>query len=80
MKTEERIIKSLDIFEVNIKEIDELNLDKSQEEVKNMAKRYYEDTKYYIKQDDILTAFAAIEYAHGLLDGLRIIYNLLKDD
>lgn len=39
----------------------------------DMAKRYYEDAKYFEKKQNIVTAFAALNYAHGWLDtGARL--------
>ena len=80
MESIERITQDLRIFEENIVEVDQLDLDDAQKQVSDMAKRYYEDTKYYSKINDELTAFACIAYAHGLLDSLRIMNNLIKDD
>ncbi len=80
MESIERIDKDLRIFEENIKQLDEIELDNKQLQVKDMAKRYYEDTKYYKKIDDELTSFACIAYAHGLLDSLRIMNDLIEDD
>lgn len=79
MKPKERINKDLKIFEENIVEVEDLNLNQKELSVKDMAKRYYEDTKYYLKIDDELTSFACIAYAHGLLDSIRIMYNLIDD-
>jgi len=39
------------------------------EKVLDMAERYIADAKHYITQGDLRTAFGAVEYAHGLLDG-----------
>ncbi len=79
MRPKERIGKDLRIFEENIVEVEELDLTEKEILVKDMAKRYYEDTKYYFKIDDELTSFACIAYAHGLLDSIRIMYNLIDD-
>ena len=79
MKPEERIDKDLRIFEENIQPVDELNLTDKEVLVKDMAKRYYEDTKYYLKIGDSLTSFACIAYAHGLLDSIIIMYNLNEE-
>jgi hypothetical protein len=39
----------------------------------DMATRYYQDAKYFKKKGDIVTAFAALNYAHGWLDaGARL--------
>ncbi|BAA30417.1 52aa long hypothetical protein [Pyrococcus horikoshii OT3] len=38
-----------------------------------MARSYFEDAKYYYKKGDYVTAFAAINYAHGFIDaGVRL--------
>lgn len=39
----------------------------------DMAQRYFEDAKHFREKGDIVTAFAALNYAHGWLDaGARI--------
>ena len=39
----------------------------------DMAKRYFSDAKHFEKKGDYVTAFAALNYAHGWLDaGARI--------
>jgi len=39
----------------------------------DMATRYFNDAKYFSQQGDIVTAFAALNYAHGWLDaGARL--------
>lgn len=39
----------------------------------DMASRYHSDAKHYMKKGDYVTAFAAVNYAHGWLDaGARI--------
>jgi uncharacterized protein len=39
----------------------------------DMAKRYYKDAEHFKKKGDFVTAFAALNYAHGWLDaGARI--------
>ncbi|MCI5867665.1 MAG: DUF357 domain-containing protein [Methanosphaera sp.] len=79
MEPEKRINKDLKIFEENIIPVEELELSDEEVQVKEMAKRYYEDTKYYFKIEDFLTSFACIAYAHGLLDSLRIMHDLIED-
>lgn len=34
----------------------------------DMARRYFEDAKYYREKGDLVTAFASVNYAHGWLD------------
>ena len=39
----------------------------------DMASRYYSDAEYFRKKGDLVTAFAALNYAHGWLDaGARL--------
>ncbi len=43
------------------------------EDFLDMAQRYFRDAKYFKKKGDIVTAFAALNYAHGWLDaGARL--------
>ena len=71
MSVAERIRKDLELFEESVVELDSLALAASEEKVVDQAKRYYEDTKYYLERGDYVTAFGCINYAHGLLDGLK---------
>ena len=54
---------------------------KEANEIINMAENYLSDAKYFEKNKDFVSAFAAINYAHGWLDsGARLgIFNV-KDD
>lgn len=46
---------------------------KNASEIIDMAQRYFEDAKYYHQKGDVVTAFAAVNYAHGWLDcGARL--------
>jgi hypothetical protein len=65
MKIEDRIKKDIVLFEKNYEEVSQKNL-------RAMAYRYYEDAKYYLENKDYETAFGCINYAHGLLDAVRI--------
>ncbi|RLF50788.1 MAG: DUF357 domain-containing protein [Thermoplasmata archaeon] len=65
MEIEERIKKDLQKFEENIKEVKD-------KKIIDMAKRYYEDAKYYFAKKDYFTAFGCINYAHGLIDAVRM--------
>ena len=54
---------------------------KEGEIILDMAQRYYNDAKYFEKEKNIVTAFAALNYAHGWLDtGARLeILDVDKD-
>jgi len=71
MSVAERIKKDLALFEESVLELDSLALAANEEQVVDQAKRYYEDTKYYLEKGDYVTAFGCINYAHGLLDGIK---------
>ncbi len=60
-----RIKKDITLFERNCKEIKD-------EKILDMAMRYYEDAKYYLSKKDYFTAFGCINYAHGLIDAIRM--------
>ncbi len=55
---------------------------KAGEDFLDMAKRYYEDAHYFKEKGDLVTAFAAINYAHGWLDaGARLgLFNVGRDN
>lgn len=49
------------------------HLRKAAEDFLDMAKRYVKDAEYFEKKNDLVTAFAALNYAHGWLDaGARL--------
>lgn len=66
-----RIKKDIALFEESMVELDSLSLAAHEEKVVDQAKRYYEDTKYYLEKGDYFTAFGCINYAHGLIDGIK---------
>ena len=44
------------------------HLEKMAQDFFDMAQRYFDDANHFKKQGDIVTAFAALNYAHGWLD------------
>jgi hypothetical protein len=48
----------------------------------DMAQRYFSDARHFEKKGDIVTAFAALNYAHGWLDaGARLgLFDVGHDD
>jgi len=49
------------------------NLVEEREDFLDMIQRYIEDAKHFKEKGDIVTAFAALNYAHGWLDaGARL--------
>jgi uncharacterized protein len=50
-----------------------IDFEKAAKDFLDMAQRYYSDALYFKQQGEIVTAFAALNYAHGWLDaGARI--------
>jgi len=70
MDDKNRIKKDIDMFEENIPMLKDKKLTEAQEKTVELAKQYYEDTKYYLKKKEYFTAFGCINYAHGLLDAI----------
>ncbi|MEN4006255.1 MAG: DUF357 domain-containing protein [Methanobacteriaceae archaeon] len=75
--TVKRINKDIELFTKNIKEIESIELDSKENNVMEMANSYFEDTRYYLEKEDLITSFGCITYAHGLLDAVRLIHNLI---
>lgn len=76
--TKEKLDKYFSVTEKALKKVKfakEKNIDwqKSAEDFLDMAQRYFQDAKHFYKEGDIVTAFAALNYAHGWLDaGARL--------
>jgi len=50
-------------------------------EIINMVSNYLSDAKYFEKKDNLIDAFAALNYAHGWLDsGVRLDIFKTKDN
>ncbi len=66
-------------FSVTKRAIDKVKIDskknidweKSAADFLDMAKRYYSDAQHFAQKGEIVTAFAALNYAHGWLDAGR---------
>ncbi|HDH45134.1 MAG TPA: DUF357 domain-containing protein [Thermococcus sp.] len=70
MKEEERIKKDIELFEKIISSIKEKE---RFSQIIELSMQYCEDSKYYLRKGDYFTAFGCINYAHGLIDAIRII-------
>lgn len=64
----ERIESDIRQFYGNVKEV---KVGKGNEYAVSLARQYCEDTKYFLEKKDYVTAFGAINYAHGLIDAFR---------
>ena len=76
----ERIKQDVELFWKNIKELESIKISDREEQIVELARNYSSDTLYYLEKEDNLTAFGCITYAHGLLDAVRLLHNLLNDD
>jgi len=82
--TEEKLSKYFEVTEkalakVKFKEVD-IDSKKVYDDFLDMAKRYFEDAKHFKEKGDFVTAFAALNYAHGFLDaGARLGVFDVKD-
>jgi hypothetical protein len=70
MEEKTRIKKDIIMFKENLPQLDDKKLTKSQIKTVELAKQYYEDSKYYLEKKDYFTAFGCINYAHGLFDSI----------
>lgn len=68
------------LSKVKFKIPENVDFAKVAEDFLDMARRYYEDAKHFRDKGDIVTAFAALNYAHGFLDaGARLGVFDVKD-
>ncbi len=65
---QERIESDIEQFYTNVKDVRETSETK---DVLDLARRYCQDTKYFLEKKDYVTAFGCINYAHGLIDAIR---------
>ncbi|PIT84328.1 DUF357 domain-containing protein [Candidatus Micrarchaeota archaeon CG10_big_fil_rev_8_21_14_0_10_45_29] len=63
-----RILSDIEQFYANAKEVKKTS---SNAHILDLAARYCEDTKFFLEKKDYVTAFGAINYAHGLIDAFR---------
>ncbi len=84
--TKEKVEK---YFSITKKALDKVKIGKEKkinwiakaEDFLDMAQRYYKDANYYFEKGDWITAFAALNYAHGWLDaGARLGLFDVDDD
>lgn len=73
----ERINKDIELFAKNILEVESIEVSAREEKIIELARSYSKDTNYYLEKKDNYTAFGCITYAHGLLDGVRLLHHLI---
>jgi len=64
----ERIESDIRQFHENVLEVKETP---ENADVISLARRYCDDTGYFLAKKDYVTAFGCINYAHGLIDAYR---------
>ena len=77
LESPQKIKKDIDKLERNLKQVEHINFEGLEKDVYNRAIDYWNDSKYYLEKGDMRTAFGCIEYSHGLLDALRMMYELI---
>jgi len=76
--TEEKLQKYFKITEEALQRLEVAVHEKSllravAEDFLTMARSYFNDARYYYQKGDYVTAFAALNYAHGFIDaGVRL--------
>jgi hypothetical protein len=67
--SKERLEKEFDRMKRALEAIEIKSKNPIAEELYDLATRYFEDAKYFREKGDWATAFGALNYAFGLLDG-----------
>jgi len=71
MDERERIESDVRQFHENIKQLAKTR-NKKYRKILELARQYIADAEYYLKRRDYVTSFGCANYAHGLLDALRL--------
>jgi hypothetical protein len=84
-KINKQILKKYFLLTTNALKIAKKSIIKSKEkdskEIIEMVSNYLSDAKYFEKKEDLINAFAALNYAHGWLDsGVRLNVFNVKDN
>ena len=77
LESPEKIAKDIAKLERNLKQVAHIEFIGLEKDVYDRAIDYWNDSKYYLDKGDMRTAFGCIEYSHGLLDALRMMYELI---
>ncbi|MAG07964.1 hypothetical protein CMO89_00670 [Candidatus Woesearchaeota archaeon] len=84
--TDKKLDKYLKLTSKAIKKVKlvkkgKVDFEKAGEDFLDMASRYYKDALFFKEKGDFVTAFAAINYAHGWLDaGARLgLFDVNRD-
>lgn len=74
MNIRERIRIDLDKFDRLLDRFKGYEYPVDVREVIDLAVRYRRDAEYFLEKGDYYTSFGCIVYAHGLLDGVRVVF------
>ncbi|VVB57952.1 Uncharacterised protein [Candidatus Anstonella stagnisolia] len=66
---EKRVLSDIEQFHANLPQVKKTA---QNSHALSLTEKYCEDTKYFLQKKDYVTAFGAINYAHGLLDAFRL--------
>ena len=78
MEIEERILKDIRLFDNSIEKAGKLMLGEEENKVVELAKMYALDSKSWLDKKDYYTSFSSIAYAHGLLDAILKMRNIIE--
>ena len=77
LETKGKVKIDIEKLERNLNQVADIEFSKLEKDVYDRAVEYKNDSKYYLEKEDFRTAFGCIEYSHGLLDALRMIYEII---
>lgn len=77
LETKGKVKIDIEKLERNLNQVADIEFSKLEKDVYDRAVDYKNDSKYYLEKEDFRTAFGCIEYSHGLLDALRMIYEII---
>ncbi len=73
-----RIEKDIDKFHKSVKRLDSAKIGAGHRKVVELAKMYASDAGSWLEKGDFYTSFSSIAYAHGLLDAVLKINNIIE--
>ncbi len=73
-----RIEKDITIFSINIKRARDTELSRAERRIVDLSEMYAQDSKAWLDKGDYYTSFSSIAYAHGLLDSILKLKNIIE--
>lgn len=79
---EDKLKKYFELTSLALKKVKIVEKHKKEaEDLLDLAKRYYEDAKFFEKKGDLVNAFGAVCYSHAFLDvGARLGFFDVRND